>query len=148
MSREQAPPFEGQKRTNGLPQVTDQHTDAKKQSTWPSMHFLSSAQILFAWHQYSFNVCTGIGSHISTVLIRQGYCVNVAIFAVCDSTICKALANPAYLIFCQMKSSQLAANQQKMQSLTPRKLKLVGLFVHWSIVCWQIKSEGTKSLIK
>ena len=49
--------------------------------------FLSSAHILSSpWHQWRFITCTGISSCTRTVLIRQGYRMNVTIFAFYDVT--------------------------------------------------------------
>ena len=81
------PPFGDQKRTNGHPQVADQHMDAKNDPvtahTWPYKRFLSSSHIRssgVAWHQWRSIVCTGINSCTCMVSIRKGYRENVANF--------------------------------------------------------------------
>ena len=65
------PKFENQKQMNG--QVADQHTNGGELSrsahTWPYKCSFSSVRILLVWHQWRFNICTGISSCMSTVLI-------------------------------------------------------------------------------
>ena len=74
-------PFGDQNEVVKLPiDIRTRRNDLVTAHIWPYKHFLSSA-----WHQ-SFIVCTGISSCISTVLIRQIYHVNVAIFAICEVT--------------------------------------------------------------
>ena len=97
-------------------------TDPVTAHMWSYKHFLSQFGFHLAWHQWRVIVCTGISSCICSQRCwnHQGYCVSVAIFAMCDVT-----ANQPGKIFAEWNFRGWPLIRENRESLTLWNLKRI-----------------------